>query len=313
MDVDRPWDPSHLELERPERVTMLEDWGPAAAGPTALSPVAITSPFRVLSDRGAETLAEICAALEADATSMDRIPKMMRGSLYRSAWMRGFYTDPRLVRFVSEIMQADIRPHPASHHAVHINFAPEDLGRHVDQWHRDSVSFDFVLLATDPAGMRGGRFQYFVGSVEEGRALLEAGPLPPERVRSVEFPAAGYAVLQQGHRVLHRAARLEAPHPRVTVVGSYWCPHPTIPDPTDLDTLLAADGHDVAVVEWSRYQAEVAIERLRRFAESGTALDRPVADVRADLAGAVAELEEAVAAFDRTDRGRAISFGDGDA
>lgn len=311
-DLDVRWDPAHLQLERPERVVLLEEWGPDAAGDTALSPVAITSPFRVLSDEGAGFLSRICAALEAYSTSMDRIPKMMRGSIYRSEWMRGFYADPALVRFLSDLVQAHLRPHPVTHHAIHINYAPDDLTRNVDQWHRDSVSFDFVLLASDPEGMAGGRFQYFEGSVEEGRALLEAGGLPPDRVRSPEFPAAGYAVLQQGHRVLHRAARLERPHPRVTVVGSYWCPHPRIADPTDLGSLLAADGRDVALVEWSRYQAEVAIDRLRRFADAGTALGRPLDDVRAELADAASGLERAVAAFDRTDSGRAISFGDGD-
>jgi hypothetical protein len=48
LENDIPWDPGYLELVSPEQVLMLDELGPEAAGPTALSPVAITSPFRYL-------------------------------------------------------------------------------------------------------------------------------------------------------------------------------------------------------------------------------------------------------------------------
>src|SRR3712207_7706463 len=44
-----------------------------------------------------------------------------------------------------------------------------------DQWHRDVVSFDFVLMVSDPRPMKGGRFEWYLGSVEEGKELLESG------------------------------------------------------------------------------------------------------------------------------------------
>jgi hypothetical protein len=310
---DVPWDPRYLDLRPPQRVFALGEFGPAAAGPAALSPVAITTPFRLLSDEGVEVLQRISAELEGVATSSERLPKFARGVIYRSRFLRGLYADPAVLRFLRDLAQAPLEPHPVGHHAAQLNFAPDDLARNVDQWHCDVVSFDFVLMVSDPTPMKGGRFEYFRGSVEEGRDLLVEGPgLPPERVVRVEFPGAGWAVLQQGHRVLHRAARLEERYPRVTMVCSYYTPHPEVADPTDLATLRKVDGRDVALVEWSRYAAVVAARKLERFAAAGAGFDRPLAEVREALRESVAGVEQAIAAFDSEEEGRLISFGSGE-
>lgn len=313
LATDVPWDPErHLEITPPEEVVLLEEWGPEAAGPTALSPVAITGPFRFLSDEGAETLRAICTELEGYATGMERIPKKLRGSVYRSAFLRGMAFDPTVLAFLSELAQVRLEPHPVHHHAVHINYAPDDLSLNVDQWHRDAVAFDYVLLASDPRGMQGGRFEYYAGPVEEGRELLLAGePLPPEKVRSPEFPAAGWAVLQQGHRVLHRACKLEERFPRITVVNSFWAPVPGLDDPTDLPTLLKIDGREVALTEWSRFQALVAAHRLEHFAATQTDFSRPLPELQAELRGVAAALAEAADAFDRDEEGSLIAYGAG--
>jgi hypothetical protein len=236
----------------------------------------------------------------------------VRGAIYRSEFLYGLHHDPAIVGFLRELARAPLEPHPVTHHGVHINYAPDDLSRNVDQWHRDSISFDYVLMVSDPKPMRGGRFEYFLGPVEEGRDLLESGAgLPPERVASPDFPGPGWAVLQQGHRVLHRAGRLEERYPRITIVGSYWTPDPVVDDPTDLPTLLKADGREIALVEWSRYQARVAARRLERFAETGADFSRPLGELQAELREITAALEDAVEAFDSQDEGRLISFGDG--
>ncbi len=160
--------------------------------------------------------------------------------------------------------------------------------------------------------MKGGRFEFFLGSVEEGRALLESGKgLPTKRVASPEFPGPGWAVLQQGHRVLHRAARLEERYPRITIVGSYWTAHAEVDDPTDLPTLLRADGREIALVEWSRYAALATARKLERFAETKTDWSRPLEEVRDALRESIALAEDALVAFDREDDGRLISFGTG--
>ena len=313
IEADVPWDPErHVEITPPESVTMLADWGPDAAGPTALSPVAITAPFRFLSDEGAATLHAICSELEQYAVGDERIPKKRRGAVYRSAFLRGMVSDTTILAFLSDLAQVPLEPHPASHHAVHINYAPDDLSLNVDQGHRDGVGFDFVLIASDPRPMKGGRFEYYAGSVEEGKDLLVSGAgLPPEKVLSPEFPGPGWAVLQQGHRVLHRACKLEERFPRITVVDSFWVPVPGIEDPTDLATLLRADGREIALVEWSRYQALVAARKLEHFANTKTDFAHPHEELKSELRAVAAQLEQAAAAFDSADEGRLISFGAG--
>jgi hypothetical protein len=313
LERDVDWDPGrHLDLRPPERVTLLEEWGPDAAGANALSPLAITAPFQLLSDEGVAALQEICGELEQFSVGDERIAKKVRGSIYRSRFLHGMYHDESVLAFLRELAQAPLEPHPVSHHAIHINYAPDDLSRNVDQWHRDVISFDYVLMVTDPRPMRGGRFEYFLGSVEEGRALLESGAgLPPERVASPEFPGPGWAVLQQGHRVLHRAARLEERYQRITIVGSYWTPLADREDPTDLPTILSVDGAEIALVEWSRYQARVAAHRLEHFARTKTDFAHPPDELQRELREIAARLEEAAAAFDVRREGDLISFGPG--
>jgi hypothetical protein len=307
---DIPWDARYLDFEGPARVYTLEDFGEEAAGPRALSPVAITTPFRFLNDDGVGILQSLCAELEQFAGGDERIAKRVRGSIYRSEFLRGMYSDPTLLEFLRNLSQAPIEPHPVSHHAIHINYAPDDLSRNVDQWHHDVVSFDFVLMVSDPRPMKGGRFEYFFGPVETGRDLLvNGGELPSESVRSVEFPGPGWAVLQQGHRVLHRAARLEERYPRVTMVGSYYTPHPEIADPTELGSLRKVDGQDIALVEWSRYTAVVAARKLEHFAETKTDFSLSLDELREELRASIADVEHALEEFDREDEGRLISFG----
>lgn len=306
---DVAWDPGFVELIPPEHVLMLDDLDEDAAGPTALSPVAITSPLRFLNDEGVRVLQAICNELAESASGDERIAKRVRGSVYRSQFLRGMYEDPTILGFLRELAQAPLEPHPVSHHAIHINYAPDDLSRNVDQWHHDVVSFAYVLMLSDPRPMRGGRFEYFLGSVEAGKELLISGQgLPADRVASPDFPGPGWAVLQQGHRVLHRAARLEERYPRITVVGSYWNPHPELDDPTDLATLLKVDGREIALVEWSRYSALVAARKLERFAEAKTDWSLSLPELREALRESIAGVEQAIAAFDSEDEGRLIYF-----
>ena len=298
---DVPWHAGYLELEPPERVYTLADFGDAAVD-RAFSPVAITTPFRFLSDEGVRILQRICRELEASAKGSDRIPKFVRGGVYRSDFLRGLATDPTLIAWLRDVAQAPIEPHPVSHHAVHINYAPDDLSLNVDQWHADIVSFDYVLMVTDPSGMKGGRFEYFVGSVEEGKALLERdGELPADRVRAAEFPGPGWAVFQQGHRVLHRATRLEERRERITIVGSFFTPHPEIDDPTGstIPRLRRVDGDEIALVEGSRYAALAAARKLEHFAATAADFSRPPDDVRAALREGIADVERMLAEFER--------------
>jgi hypothetical protein len=74
--TDVPWDPGYLELVSPEQVLLLDKLGPDAAGPTALLPVAITSPFRFLS------------AVSFDYVLMVSDPEGSRAGASSASWAR---------------------------------------------------------------------------------------------------------------------------------------------------------------------------------------------------------------------------------
>jgi hypothetical protein len=265
--------------------------------------VAVTEPFRILSDEGVAVALKIARELEKIAVG-DARSKRMRGCTYRSRFFDGMYRDPELVSFLAALAQADLREHPVGHHRVQLNFAPEELSRDVDIWHHDVVAYDFVMLLTDPAGMKGGNTEFFRGTLKEGMAILgEQGAIPPERIGAVGYPAAGWAFLQQGHQVLHRAARLEEPYPRVSLVASYYCADPRFREPTILPPLRKADGRDVALVEWAHYAAYRTIGRLEAFLAPGPDFAAGPQAARERLTECLAEATAALAEFDSTDEG----------
>jgi hypothetical protein len=214
------------------------------------------------------------------------------------------YRDPELVSFLAKLAQADLREHPVGHHRVQLNFAPDELARDVDVWHYDVVAYDFVMLLTDPAAMKGGNTEFFRGTVKEGMAILAGqGAIPPERIGAVGYPGAGWAFLQQGHQVLHRAARLEEPCPRVSLVASYYCADPRFREPTILSPLRRVDDRDVALVEWAGYAAYRTIERLQAFLASGPDFAAGPEAARRRLAACLVDVTAALEEFDSTDEG----------
>src|SRR5713101_6173977 len=65
------------------------------------------------------------------------------------------------------------------------------------------------------------------------------------------------------------------------------------------------------LVEWGRYSARATARKLERFADTKTDWSRPLEEVRDELRETLAIVEDAIAAFDREDEGRLISFGAG--
>jgi hypothetical protein len=299
---DVAWDRRYLQLEPPVGVHTFAEFG-HVDDEVLLSPVAVTEPFRVLSDEGVAVALEIARGLEKIAAG-DARSKRMRGCTYRSRFFDGMYRDPELVSFLATLGQADLREHPIGHHRVQLNFAPDELARDVDVWHYDVVAYDFVMLLTDPAAMKGGNTEFFRGTVEEGMAVLaERGAIPPERIGAVGYPGAGWAFLQQGHQVLHRAARLEEPCPRVSLVASYYCADPRFREPTILPPLRRVDGRDVALVEWAGYAAYRTVERLQAFLAPGPDFSAGPETARRRLAACLVDVTAALEEFDSADEG----------
>jgi hypothetical protein len=301
-ESDAVWEERYLEILPPSAVHLLDEFGDSDTE-AALSPVAISEPFRILSDEGADIALRIARELEQSAVG-DARSKRLRGCTYRSQFFAGMYSDPRLLAFLSGLAQADLRDHPVGHHQVQLNFAPEELSKDVDVWHYDVVAYDFVMLLTDPAPMKGGNTEFFRGTIDEGmRILAERGELPAERVGKAEYPGAGWAFLQQGHRVLHRAARLEEPYPRISLVASYYCADPLWREPTILPPLRMADGREIALVEWANYAAYRSVQRLQNFLARQPDFSVPLGEVKRQLAECLSDAQRAIEEFDSTDTG----------
>ncbi|GJL88254.1 MAG: hypothetical protein DHS20C03_19630 [Minwuia thermotolerans] len=259
------FDPArHLALEHPTKRVSLADLGYAEAEIAACpSDLGITAPFRVLSDEGAACLLEVARQLAPFAISLERIERMVRGGTYRSRFLRDLCQSPEVNAFMSEVFGAPLLPHTIPHQLGHLNFNPTQVGRNVDKWHTDTLRIDYVMFVTDPRAVQGGEFQYFQGTKHEMKALAEAGqPIPPDRMVSPALPGPGYAVLQQGNMVVHRAKGLREAAERITMVNGYVPAEIGFPDFTRYDQLYLADPHHVVTEEYARHVSWMGREML---------------------------------------------------
>lgn len=289
----------HLALESPARTVSLADLGydapTIAARPSALG---LTCAFRILSAEGVAAMQDLATRMKTNrndsaATGENRLGSYLRGAGYRSQFVRDFCECPQLLAHLSAIAGVALARHALPSVACGINYAPEDVTRAIDTWHVDSVSFDAVILLTDPASFQGGEFQYFRGTQAEGEAILGGSgvrgstrELPADRVATMEFPAAGYGFLQQGDMVFHRACRLLAPAERTTLLPSFVALGGG--DCTNVDSLRRwADPGMPA--ELARFEAHRARGKLAALID-GLPLDAPAAAIAAAIDAAVGDL-----------------------
>lgn len=314
LEREPRFDPSrHLALEPPACSWSLEEFGYDADAIAATpSPVAAAGPFRLLSEEGAAAAREVCAALRDEGLAGGvglRTGAFAEGAVYRSAFLRDLCDSPEAAAFVSEIAATALAPHSLPSQRLYVNFAPEDLSQAVDNWHVDSIGFDYVLMASDPAPLKGGRLQVFRGALADAARLLDtttdgltegfADDLPPDLVETVDFPGAGWAFFLQGHLVLHRATRLETPGERISLVAGYVAADAAGPDPTRVER-IAGYGEPGVVAELARHAAWRSAARLERLTETLPMTDDPSAVVAA-LGEATADVARLVAALDGKD------------
>lgn len=265
LPTEPTFDPArHLAMEHPESRVGLAELGYSDAEIEACpSDLGITSPFRVLSDEGAACLLEVARQLAPFAVSLERIERMVRGGTYRSRFLRDLCQSPEVNAFMSEVFGAPLLPHTIPHQLGHLNFNPTQVGRNVDKWHTDTLRIDYVMFVTDPRAVQGGEFQYFQGTKHEMKALAEAGqPIPADRMVSPALPGPGYAVLQQGNMVVHRAKGLREAAERITMVNGYVPAEIGFPDFTRYDQLYLADPHHVVTEEYARHVSWMGREIL---------------------------------------------------
>src|SRR5262249_21031258 len=87
---DKAWEERDLQLTPSPTVHLLDEFGDSDAE-AALSPVAMSEPFRVLSDEGAAVALSIARELERQAVG-DARSKRLRGCTYRSQFFAGLYS-----------------------------------------------------------------------------------------------------------------------------------------------------------------------------------------------------------------------------
>ncbi len=305
----------HLALEAPEKIWSLADFGYGddviAATP---SPIAAAGPFRLLSDEGVAAVQRVCRDLR-DARRLEegqRTSAYVPGAVYRSRFLRDLTNSPEVAEFLSEIAGTRLLPHSMPSQQVYINYAPDDLSKAVDNWHVDSIGFDYVLMASDPATLNGGRFEFFRGTMERAAELLDtqvseltegfADDLPSELVETIHFPGPGYALFQQGHLVLHRATRLFEVAERITLVPGYVAADQSGDDPTKVERITTW-GEPGILAELARHAAWQSGVKLQNIVEH-----LPIADdteaIIASLRNATADIDRLIASLQTNGNGR---------
>ena len=290
LDDEPVFEPArHLALTEPDEVTTLADLGYTAddiAGKATA--IAISSPFRILSDEGAIQMLDTARRLRQFRRRADvRIENVVRGAVYRSRWLRDLCLSTDVAAHLSAMYGTVVVPHPMGLHLGHLNYEPSDINTAVDKWHHDTLPLDYVMSVTDPTTTPGGKFEYFVGTKSEAAELKAAGERPPaDRVVAPGLPGPGWAVALHGNMVVHRGGPLTAQAERITMVNGYVSLDPTV-DPQDRTAdLLAIDDRALLFYEWARYVAWQSSSRLQALIDS--------IDFGADAADTAARLQAAV-------------------
>ena len=290
FDGEAAFDPQrHLQLEEPEEVVMLADFGyDHAEIDTKATPVAASSPFRVLSDEGAAVMLAVARRLRTYARPAgNRIERMTRGGCYRSRWLRDLCTSAEVSDHLERIYGTAIAPHPMPVHLGHINYEPSSIDAAIDKWHHDTLPLDYVMTVTDPARMPGGRFEYFLGTKHEAASLASQHRIPPpERTVAPDFAGPGYAIALHGDMVVHRAAPLDRLAERISVVNGYVALDISIDDQSRTADLIIVDDHESLWTEWAKTAAWRSRGRLARLIDD--------LEFTSDRDAVIAQLESAV-------------------
>tara|TARA_Y100001970_G_C14078744_1_gene773491 strand:- start:138 stop:1130 length:993 start_codon:yes stop_codon:yes gene_type:complete len=257
-----------LQLEKPKQVTNLEALGYSKKELKNLSTYfAFSSPTRILSHEGVGKLYEVVKLLEPFAKSSERIPRMVRGGVYQSKYLRDLSLSKDITNFFSEITKLKLQPHTIPHQLGHINYNPITKGVNIDKWHTDTLRYDYVLFVTDPNKVKGGEFEYFLGTKQQIEELhLKNLKIPSEKIISIKPPAPGYAIFLHGNMVVHRAKGINSDGERITLVNGYVAKDMIKnPDFTNFEESYLTEPKHVGTSEFVKHTALIVREHLNQF------------------------------------------------
>jgi hypothetical protein len=265
----------HLQLEAPERVFTMAEFGYTAEEVGQFpSPIAAAAPFRMLSDEGVSALQrsiDLCMPLCTTSSAGD--PRLYFGA-YQSRFMRDLTASTELLDFLSELYRTPIAAYTMAHLGIQLNmgFQPEVA---ISPWHHDSVSFVVALSMADLTNVDGGRFEFFVGTRDEGKRLVQGeGEVPDDRcVHPLLLP--GYAGTIQGSAVYHRAQPLRSEGYRNNAILSFAARDASYPDGNR--TFFTAnhrasygvkdESPDPSITDWARHAAWMTQARVGTLLE----------------------------------------------
>ena len=256
-----------LQLEKPEKITSLKELGYSKDELKGLSTnYACSSATRILSNEGVEKLYEVLKLLEPFAKSSERIPRMVRGGVYQSQYLRELCLSKDITKFFSEIANIELQPHTIPHQLGHINYNPLERGVNTDKWHTDTLRYDYVLFVTDPNKVVGGEFEYFLGTKNEVENLHKNSlRIPADKIISLKPPGPGYAVFLHGNMLVHRAKGINSKGERITLVNGYIAKDLiTNPDFTNFEESYLADPKHIGTTEFAKHTAFIAKEHLNK-------------------------------------------------
>ena len=262
LDDEPAFDPTlHLDLRPPTGVTMLTDLGYRLDEiATTATPVAFSTPFRVLTDEGAAVLVDTARRLRVFQTNArDRVENTVRGGCYRSRWLRDLCLSSEVTEMMAEVYGTAVAPHTMPVHLGHLNYEPTSVGEAVDKWHHDTLALDYVMMVSDPTTLPGGRFEIFLGTKDDAATLAAAGKRPPtDRVLVPDFRGPGWAIALHGNMVVHRGGPLDSPAECLDRSGD---------DQSRSLDLVGVDDPAVLATEWARHAAWRGVGRLQKLVD----------------------------------------------
>ena len=209
---DEPaYDPDlHLALTKPEFVVLLDGFQRVPEAPHLVQPIAVngesqiayTGPFRLLSDEGFRILRTILQREMAYQVSDARHPAKVRFGAYRSKWLQDFNRCPRILAHLSRLTgDVQLVPTPMQSNYCHTNIGYAGADK-VDAYHRDSVPYVVILLASDMSETVGGKLQLIEREPDEALRLIAQyqGQVPDEFIRTLDFLGLNSCLFMQGER-----------------------------------------------------------------------------------------------------------------
>ncbi|XDG07579.1 hypothetical protein ABKA04_007194 [Annulohypoxylon sp. FPYF3050] len=274
----------HLAYSPPSKILTMKD---LALEPTALSPIATTEPFPLLSH-------EAVLQHRRDLFNKDVLDNCLHHTRPGSVQLRGmapryspfihqFWHSPEVLNIISTIAGVELVPamdYEISHTNVQLGpggleavrntpveppeateeaiksfevekskeHAVTDQSKPIIEWHKDSHPWVCVVMLSDARHMTGGETELMKG---DGTTI------------KVKAPQMGHAVLLQGRYITHTAAPVTNMPERVTIVTSFRPKNPLLVDDTTNANVRNKSHLTELYYQWTTYRLEVIAQRAR--------------------------------------------------